>query len=231
MDGYFFIADLLGFGNIVRNSTSSELLERTARWTNLIDSLAKRYSIDNVQLISDTAFLSTESSSDGLKKLIKFARSLLNEGVPSSLAIRGAITHGEFHWGRLTYGKAVIEAHEIELSQNWIGVSCSSSLPHITNHWGYDSLIAYPTPFKQGPITIRPVVDWNIPRSSLLLKYLLGEGLVRDGESIPWALGEKLNNTVQFSIYKEVSKSTDASVDSFQWATGMDMIEGAILGK
>lgn len=159
MIGYFFVADILGFGNIVRNSNEVDLVARINSWTTLVDSLAHQHDIDNIQLISDTVFAYTESSTAGLRKLVEFSRSLLNQGVQQSLPIRGAITHGYFDWGRLIYGIAVITAHELETSQNWIGVSCDNNLPHLEENWGFDSLIAYPTPLKAGSIKIYPVVD------------------------------------------------------------------------
>lgn len=225
MTGYFFIADLLGFGSIVRNSTDQELAVRIGTWTTMVDDLAKKLDIDNVQLISDTVFASAESSSQGLKKLIEFSRSLLNLGVPQSLAIRGAITHGDFEWGRLTYGKAIIAAHELEAKQNWIGVACSEGLPHIESHWGFQSLIVYPVPQKSGSIMLRPAVDWNVPASNDLLKMLCSGGLTREGEQLSWALGEKLNNTVQFSVYKHLIEKNRGNPKQFHGLSPMEIIE------
>jgi hypothetical protein len=225
MTGYFFIADLLGFGSVVRNSTDSELVTRINSWTGLVESLAKKNAIENIQLISDTIFASTDSSSEGLKKLILFSRALLNDGVPQSFAIRGAIVHGEYNWGRLTYGKAVIAAHELETNQNWIGVSCEEGLPHMDDHWGFESLLAYPTPQKNGPIMIRPVVDWDIPSTKELTSFLCRGGLTRAGEIIPWTLGEKLNNTMLFSIYKALIRKNHGSANKFHGLSAMEVIE------
>ena len=81
MTGYFFIADLLGFSNIVRNSSDSELTTRINGWTTLVDSLANQIGIKDIRLMSDTVFAFTDSSSDGLKKLIEFSHLLLSHGV------------------------------------------------------------------------------------------------------------------------------------------------------
>lgn len=224
MIGYFFVADILGFSNIVQNSSETELVARINSWTTLVDSLAHQHDIDNIQLISDTVFAYTDSSTGGLRKLIEFSSSLLNQGVPQSLPIRGAITYGHFDWGRLTYGRAVIAAHELEASQNWIGVSCGN-LPHIADHWGFDSLIAYPTPLKAGPITIHPVIDWSVPSADELTKYLIGGGLTDKGEIIQWPLMEKLNNTVQFSVYKLLIRQSKGQPDKFYGLSGMEAIE------
>jgi len=227
MIGYFFVADILGFGNIVRNSNEVDLVARINSWTTIVDSLAHQHDIDNIQLISDTVFAHTESSTAGLKKLVEFSRSLLNQGVPQSLPIRGAITHGDFDWGRLIYGIAVITAHELETSQNWIGVSCDNNLPHLEENWGFDSLIAYPTPLKAGPVKIRPVVDWSVPNKELV-KYLTDGGLTREGEVIQWALMEKLNNTIQFSVYKSLIRQYNDHPDKFYGVSSMEVISLSI---
>lgn len=227
MIGYFFVADILGFGNIVRNLNEDDLMSRINSWTTLVDYIANQHDIDDIQLISDTVFAFTESSTAGLRKLIEFSRSLLNQGVEQSLPIRGAITHGDFDWGRLTYGKAVITAHEIETCQNWIGVSCDNNLPHVEDQWGFDSLIAYPTPMKAGPVKIRPVVDWSVPIKELV-KYLMGGGLTLEGEVIQWALMEKLNNTVQFSVYKSLIKQYESDPDKFYGISSMEVISHSL---
>lgn len=224
MIGYFFVADILGFSNIVRNSNEHDLVVRINNWTTLVDSLAYQHGIHNIQLISDTVFAHTESSTTGLKKLIEFSRSLLNQGVTQSLPIRGAITYGDFNWGRLTYGKAVIDAHELEINQNWIGVSCGS-LPHVADHWGFESLIAYPPPLKTGPIRIHPVVDWSVPLTKELTKYMFSEGLTKKGEIIQWPFMEKFNNTVQFSIYKSLIVQSKNNPDTFHGISNMEVIE------
>lgn len=228
MIGYFFVADVLGFSNIVRNSNNVDLVDRIKKWTTLVDSLAEQHGIDNIQLISDTIFAYTDSSSDGLKKMIEFSRSLLNQGVPQSLPIRGAITHGEFEWGRLTYGKAIIDAHELETNQNWIGVSCGHPLPHIKDHWGFESLIVYPTPLKSGDMRLYTVVDWSVPPAKELSKYLTGGGLTHKEEVIQWPLGDKLNNTIQFSVYKSLIRQSSGLPNHYYGGYSMEVIEHLI---
>jgi hypothetical protein len=229
MTGYFFMADLLGFGNIVRNSSDSELSARIGRWTSLVDSLAQEYGIANIQLISDTVFAATDSSAEGLTKLIRFSRELLNRGVPLSLPVRGAITHGEYEWGRLTYGKAVVAAHDLETAQNWLGVTCDGVLPHINGCWGFGSLLAYPAPMKSGPIMIRPVVDWDVPSANVLSGLLCREGLTRPHEIIHWGFAEKLNNTIQFSIYKAIVQKAKGNPEQFHGLSTMEAIELNVL--
>lgn len=57
-----------------------------------------------------------------LKKLIHFAKKLLEDGLSQKFPIRGAISYGQFNWGNhLVYGRAVINAYKIEKMQKWIG--------------------------------------------------------------------------------------------------------------
>lgn len=118
MEGYFFIADLLGFRRIVQNSTEETLPQRVMAWVDLIETTAGKCGIKQIQLISDTVFAATESSADGLQRLVSLAHGLLSDGLKQSLPVRGAITHGSYEWGRLTYGKAVIRAHGLEMAQD-----------------------------------------------------------------------------------------------------------------
>src|SRR5258706_5887148 len=114
--GYFLIADVLGFGRIVRNSPGVALDDRIQEWVNLVESTASKFGIGKLQLISDTLFVSVPSASEELVKLLDFSKQLLADGIEQSFPLRGAIVHGTFAWGKLTYGPAVISAHELELA-------------------------------------------------------------------------------------------------------------------
>ena len=142
--GYFFIGDVLGFKNIVTNSAHTELDGSVESWVSLVEGAAAFAQLsEKPQLISDTVFAAAPSGVDGLRQLIQFARYLLENGFKNSFLVRGAITFGPYHWGRLTYGKAVISAHEIEMSQDWIGVTCGD-IPDADECWGATGLVCYP---------------------------------------------------------------------------------------
>lgn len=227
--GYFLAADLLGFRNIVRNSSSEELAARVTRWTNLVDGSARSAGLDRVQLISDTVFVAADDSPEGLQALIQLSRLVLSNGVRQSLPIRGGICHGSFNWGRLTYGPAVIAAHELEAGQNWVGVSCDTRLPHLQSLWGYGSVVAYAAPQKAGPLKTRAVVDWDVPATEELMGLLGREGLMKDQDVFTWELGEKVNNTIQFRIYKELAKRDALDPAKFWGLTAMQVIEACAL--
>lgn len=124
MANYFLAVDLLGFSNMVSNLGQNKLDGRIGDWTGLVEKVKTDAGVNDLQLISDTVFVREEDSEDGLQRIIRFARSLLEKSLDRSLPIRGAITHGAVAWGKLTYGKPVIEAHKLETSQDWIGIAC-----------------------------------------------------------------------------------------------------------
>lgn len=208
--GYFLIADLLGFSQIVNNTPPRNLNSRVTQWTNLIEETTRNLDIDRYQLMSDTLFAATDSSARSLKCLVKCARQILEKGLDMSLPVRGAISHGQYEWGKLIYGKAVIEANQLEKSQEWVGFACCNNLPHLDESWGPESLICYPVPFKTGPIRLHPAVAWDIPPFDQLTRHLTSKGLTSGGKAVPWELGAKITNTVHFSIYLRMVRTAGA---------------------
>jgi len=203
MEGYFFICDLLGFSNVVENSSEDELSKRIQAWVSLVEMAASDCHVTRHQLISDTLFAAADSGAGELRKFVEFARYLLSHGISQSLPVRGAITYGRYEWGELTYGKAVIRAHELETMQNWIGVTCDNLLPNIGDLWGTDSVICYPPPMKGSPVKIYPVVVWNVPKISDLVNLLTWGGLTKKGDLLSWDWADKVNNTALLGMYRD----------------------------
>lgn len=152
----------------------------------------------------DTLFAGAPSTVEGLSGLLSFSRDLLSRGFEKSFPIRGAIVHGEYVFGKLTYGRAVIAAHELEQAQNWIGITCAPDLPNIETLWSLDLVVCYPAPLKRGPMKLHPVVSWPVPPTERLMRLLTGGGLTRGQGVITWELGEKANNTILFRLYQEI---------------------------
>lgn len=224
--GYFLIADLLGFGNIVLNSNEEQISERIEQWCGLVDGVAARKNLQQVQLISDTVFVGADDTPAGADALVRFASALLNEGVRKSLPVRGAICFGPYRWGRLTYGKAVIAAHRLEQAQNWVGVACAAGLPALDAMFVDENLIIYPTPLKSGLVKLMPVVSWDVPRSDELRSYLTREGLVnRAGEAMDWRWAERVNNTVLFGLYQRLIRAKKADPRRFHGMGPTDVLE------
>ena len=199
--GYFFICDVLGFSNIVANSDEDEIGGKVQAWVDLSTEAAQRAGVDSVQLISDTLFASSDSSAEGLRRLISYSQALLTDGTARSLPVRGAIAHGQFQWSQLTYGKAVVGAHRLEVAQEWVGVTCDSEMPHVEAHWDIRSLVAYPAPLRAGMVRVYPVVAWDVPKFKDLARQLCSGGLTRKGEILGWEWARKLSNTAQFGQY------------------------------
>lgn len=223
--GYFFICDVLGFSNIVSNSDEGELAGRVQAWVDLSSDAAKRAGVDSVQLISDTLFASTDSTTEGLRRLVTCAQLLLADGTARSLPIRGAIAHGQFQWGQLTYGKAVVGAHHLEMSQEWVGVACENELPHLESHWGIRSLVAYPVPLRSGMVRVHPVVAWDVPKFKDLAKGLAGGGLTRKGEILGWEWARKLSNTAQFGQYLRLLERAGKAPQNFYGLLPSEVME------
>ena len=205
--GYFFIGDLLGFGKIIENRSSDELAKRIEEWLQLVKDGAEKYNIKKLQLISDTVFVATDSSAEGLKQLTNFGQYLLNNGVPKSLPIRGAITHGEYFWNEnFTYGKAVIEAHKLEITQNWVGVACSPTLPHLSNQSWPSTLVCYMVPKKNGDAMLQAAVVWEVPDLEKLSGFLCAKGLTKAGDRIDWGFADRIIHTINFRNYIHLLK-------------------------
>ncbi|MCK9631367.1 MAG: hypothetical protein M0R30_06960 [Methanoregula sp.] len=119
-----FVGDLAGFQNIVRNLPLSDQETRIKQWIDLVESTSLKCEICNVKLISDTIVATTDETFQGLEKLIKFSKILLEEGLRTKLPLRGAISRGEVKWTeQIVFGKAVIEAYQLASNQNWLGVT------------------------------------------------------------------------------------------------------------
>ena len=231
VNGFFLTADLLGFSNIVTNSNDEELSSRIDRWISLVETAANDCEIEHFQLISDTVFASATSSREGLAAIISFGHALLNKGASCSLPVRGAITHGIFNWGKLTYGEAIIRSHQLESKQNWIGITCGNVLPHIDQLWAYDSIVSYPAPMKAGSIALYPVLAWDVPTFDKLTKSLMSGGLSRDGEELSWEWAQKTGNTIEFGMYLQILRESNGDASKFHGLLPIQVIESKLSAK
>ncbi len=228
--GYFLICDILGFSGIVGNTDETELSARIDTWVSLAKNSAETAGVTELQLLSDTLFASTPDSSDGRGRLVRFSQTLLSEGLKQSLPIRGGISFGKYSWGELTYGKAVIAAHKIEASSEWVGVACDAGLPHIADHWGVDSLVCFPAPQRSGPITLRPVVAWPVPRFAEFARRVCELGLTREGEGLEWEWNRKITNTVQFGHYLTLLRKHSHDPQHFYGLSPLETVEIELFG-
>ncbi|MCY3705428.1 MAG: hypothetical protein OXH08_07990 [Gammaproteobacteria bacterium] len=225
MPNYFLTCDILGFSKMVSNLDSNTLQQRIRVWIDLVEAARHSSGVEEVQFISDTVFAREENSGDGLMRLLAFARLLLEKGIGRACPVRGAISHGEVAWGRLTYGKAVLDAHRLEVSQDWIGFSCAPGLPRIDSMWSWDRVVVYPVPKQTGNIQLAPVLVWNVPALQQLANRTTSEGLYQEGELLPWEWQQKLIQTVLFAKSIEHGrKSRHLSPSNFAYTMPADLL-------
>lgn len=220
MKSYLLVADVLGFSNIVSNLDHNDLSLRIETWTSLVEEVRQEKDIKHIQLISDTIFVQEEDSEDGLKRLFQFSKLLLERGTENYFPIRGAITHGEVSWGEdLIYGEAVIEAHHLERSLDWIGIACKEQFIDIPwLPWSWDLACRYPVPLKKGSMTWFPGIIWNIPDELALFEKSTDEGLMKDEyEKVRWEHFSKVMNTVIFSEYIYHAKREELDPSKFHY--------------
>ena len=222
---YFMVTDILGFSQLISNLPDDAQSQRINEWIDLVQNLKLEIGIKDTQLISDTLFVREEDSETGLGRLLQFAQLLLNRGIERSFPIRGAIVYGDAAWGPLTYGRAVIQAHEAERSLDWIGIACSPKMPRIDSFWSWDLVAVYPAPQKSGLTRLLPAVAWDVPLAQELVKKATGCGFFKAGERIPWHVTSKIERTLQFGMYLRWGKHLRLDPKSFRGVFPMHIIE------
>ena len=220
MRHYLLVADVLGFTKIVRNLSqatgeeSSFLKERIDQWINLVKSVRDETGVTELRLISDTVFVVEDFSDDGLGRLLRFSKLLLESGIQNSFPVRGAITHGEVHWGDLIYGEPILDAVRLEKSQEWIGIAGSAGM---NMPWSWDLVCCYPVPKKTGDIELLPSIAWSVPEREELEQWTGSGGLSKAGDRIPWEHQSKLINTLLFGKYVNIGKRNDLNAGNFSF--------------
>ncbi len=229
MEGYFLIADILGFSRIVTNG-QVDIHKRITQWTKIVDDCANEQGIPNIQLISDTLFAACPSSPSDFLKLLRFSRDLLEKGIQQSLPIRGAIGYGEYTWGRLTYGETVIKCHQGEQNQDWIGIACLPDVPVSEEARNLGLAGVYPTPCQSGVIQHTCVVFWDPPCCAELVRLLCDGGLTRKGEALSQEWLAKVHNTLIFKYYQKVGRDFGLPKGQFFGRTPLELIECRLYG-
>ena len=203
---YFMVVDILGFSEIINNLDGEDQSQRIADWLSLVETTQHETNVKQTQLISDTLFVREEDSIEGLSRLLRFAQLLLERGLEMNFPLRGSIVHGDAAWGHLTYGKAVMDAHTMERSLDWIGIACSPDLPDLNGLWGWDTVVRYPVPRKVGDLEILGAVTWEVPELPQLFLLATDSGLVDEDENASWGVVAKLERTNQFGTYLRIGR-------------------------
>ena len=175
------VFDILGFSNRVRNSSLSEvrrtynvLRERTTQ-RNSLDSFdlipdgnmrvpaILRLDVESV-VFSDSVFAWVPMKRGFATPFLKWCCLFICEGLAMDVPIRGAIAAGDAvldHDTSTYLGRPILEAHELEAAQNWIGLAFShqATWPPLIADIAPELLMEFPIPLKTGsvlPITL----DW-----------------------------------------------------------------------
>ena len=222
---YFMVADILGFSRMIGNLSGGQQAQRIAEWVNLVQRAGLQAGVEERQLISDTLFAREEHSADGLARLLKFAQLLLESGADASFPLRGAIVQGDAAWGELPYGEAVIEAHSMEGSLDWLGIACGPGLLHLASLWNWDLVIVYPVPRKAAVAMLMPAVSWRVPSTDDLVRDVSDNGLMAEGDLYNWDVVSKLERTIQFGIYLKIGRANGLDPQHYNFLFPMQMIE------
>jgi hypothetical protein len=213
LKGYFLVVDILGFGQMVNNLSPSDLDEKMNTWIDIVKGTCESLEIENYQLISDTLFIGVGNENSDLSQLAMASRELLNSCVCKSIPIRGAISSGDYIWSKeLVYGKAVIDAHELEMNQDWVGISCivGTRIPDTC-----ENLICYSIPFKKGPSRVLAAVVWDVPYYEDLISYLSSGGLTNSDHVLTADWFARIEKTILFSMYIKLSNKLGFPRDYF----------------
>ena len=204
MASYFLFADVLGFTNLVANLNLTTLDKRIEEWQKLVDSIMVDTSVNYLFMISDSVLVKEDDTEEGLERLLSFSKLLLERGVDNFFPVRGAISKGDVSWGQTIYGKAVLDAIDLEKVQHWIGIACQ---PSLNIPWSWDTVCVYPVPKKTDDVMLMPALIWNMPPVGELMKKCTGQGFMKDGQTFKWDVLFKLKNTAEFGAYVTQAKA------------------------
>ena len=227
---YIMVVDILGFSKMIKNLNNDEQIQKILDWIELVETNRLKLSVRDIQLISDTLFVREEDSIDGLTRLLRFAQLLLECGVEEYFPLRGAIVHGDAAWGKLIYGKAVIQAHQIERSLDWLGIACAPNLPRVDSMWAWDMVVVYPVPRKEGEIKLLPAVSWNVPLAEELVRKVSGNGLMAIGDIYRWKEISKVERTIQFGLYLKMGVANHLDPKYYEGGFPMHTLEKFLTG-
>lgn len=197
---YLLHGDIIGFSKIVHNLGNVELRDKIEILLQTLDSISKKHNI-KYDIFSDTILAYAKDDAQ-LDFLFEFSKDLLESCIKISFPIRGAIVHGDLLIDSRNniYGKPILEAHELEKMQDWIGILISTNIKQFNNK----NIITYPVPKKSDKkIVLHKCIKWEIPNYNDLFKFLTSNGLCREGDHICWDLNNKITNTIIFKIYSD----------------------------
>lgn len=178
------VADVLGFSHLVRRIPLADLIQRYEQL--IAASRPRNRAITTQDLVtgelrtertgidyavfSDTILLWSGSDQWSVQAFFEHLSALISQSIRFALPLRVGIAYGECEISpraNLYLGSAIVDAHQTEAMQEWIGGAC-----HATCHeypWfdyyivhEFDMAVEYNIPTKSGP-SLGMVLNWVTP--------------------------------------------------------------------
>lgn len=256
---FFGYLDILGFKDIVKQNSFDRLNgiveDFTVKCAEGIDrsrSVGANMKIKlgsgiHARIVSDSIYVWTEND-DRLKQfddLLRIVNVLLVNGFLQGLPLRGVVTFGELFLGNVkipgeipidfhfdngsVYGRALVEAYELESQMDWSGVLLTprawakvegefergrkfgesavmrsgniKSANDLFNHFPH--LLWYDVPFKDGNRRSAISFNWNYKPCIELSVEKIRKAFVRQRNVVDDAVKVKLNETIRFYEYTQ----------------------------
>ena len=256
---FFGCLDILGFKDIVKRNSFDRLKSIVEDFTvKCLEGIDRSRSVGSnmkiklgsgihARIVSDSIYVWTEND-DGLKQfddLLRIVNVLLVNGFLQGLPLRGVVTFGELFLGNVkipgdipldfhfdngsVYGKALVEAYELESQMDWSGVILTpkawakvegeferrrnfgvcavmrsgniKSANDLFNHFPH--LLWYDVPFKGGNRRNAISFNWNYKPCFELSAEKIREAFARQCCVIDDTVKVKLDETIRFYEYTQ----------------------------
>jgi hypothetical protein len=132
--GFVALLDVLGFRGLVGALSSDARLDAYLNAVSSSFHTVQRPDRVRLVLYSDSIVMTTETNSERAFRVLLRSCSLLFSGLlQAGVPVRGAISHGPYqseHSEGSTFiaGRPIVEAHDLERKQDWIGVMLAPSV-------------------------------------------------------------------------------------------------------
>ena len=213
---YILWANMPGHSNQWCNLDAEQRRKLDTDWNDLVLDAQSNSGVQGAKVVNTDACVAHAPHTDnGLKALVKFAKTLLNDGVSKDIIVRGVIDCVPIYNG-VACGideEILRNAHRSEGSMQWVGVACTNRVSVPSELWDWESLVCYPVPLKGDSVLLRPVVVWRVPPPEQLID-MIGIGIPIGGQP-DWKELHKAQQTAQFGRYIEAQKPTDWSPGTY----------------
>ena len=204
---YVLWADMLGVRDEIKKLSGCDLKKLVVDWDNLVQTAKCKSGILKAEVQSfDACLAQAKYTDDGLKNMITFAQTLLEEGIHKKILVRGAIGVGYLHNNRvIAVAEGLHPVQQLEQEFNWIGIACTLEFTVPDELWGWDTLVSYPVPSKKDLVRLRPAVAWDVPCAQALAP-LIGGRHQKESFNYNWIMINKAQPAVQFAKYIEAAR-------------------------